>query len=278
MKFHGPGQPALTRAGSVAGAKILTPPDWRWRRVAARVAGLAALLAALAVGWWVFAQPGHDPADLLSSAHGQRTDLAGLPADLRQAVETAWQTGRLPPLPVSALAPGREELAGDAPRPAMATLSPVGVVVRSTRPTLRWTPRPDATNYRISLVRADGGPVASSLDLPAAQTDWTPPDPLARGETYEWQVTALHDGKTIDRAPKPPAAEALFQVLDAGRESELARVESQAAGNPLILGMAYWRAGIADAATDQFHRLAREHAQSAVARQLEQAAAKAYSF
>ncbi len=271
-KFHDPGQRAASRPEPVPDARVITPPGWRWRRAATRISGLAALLAALAVGWWVFAQPGRDSAVLLSDARGQRADLTRLPADLRQAVETALQTGRLPPLPVSALAPGREDLAGDAARPAMTTLSPVGVVVRSTRPTLRWTPRPDATSYRINLLRQDGGPVLSSPELPPTQTQWTPPEALARGETYAWQVAASRDGKTIDRAPKPPAAEALFQVLDAGRESDLSRVEQQASGYPLILGMAYWRAGIADHAVDQFHQLARGHAQSAIARQLERAA------
>ena len=275
VKFHGPERSvAAIRSAPVADGRIITPPDWRWRRVAARVAGLAALLVVLAAGGWTLARSGRDPAALLRDAHGQRADLAALPADLRQAVETALQTGRLPPLPESVpVSGGREELAGDADRPSMTVVSPVGVVVRPSRPTLRWTPRPDATGYRVNLVRADGSPAASSPELPASQTQWTP-EALPRGETYEWQVTALHDGKTIDRAPKPPAAEAFFRVLDAGQESELARVETRAVGYPLILGLAYWRAGIADDAATQFHQLTREHAQSAIAQQLERAADK----
>ena len=84
--------------------------------------------------------------------------------------------------------------------------------------------------------------------------------------------------QVIDRAPKPPAGEARFQILDAATNDALEKVEKDVHGYPLVLGVAYWRAGLTAAAADQFHRLARAHTQSAVAQRLERAAAPDVSF
>ena len=273
VKHHDPSAPGRIETAPVENGKIISPPAWRWRGPLGQAAALAALFLGIAVAWWMLSPSGQESADLLREARGRTADLAGLPAALRESVEAALRTGSLPLSPALPLVTGREKLAGTVAEAVMATEFPVGIVVRETRPTLRWTPLADAASYRVSIVATAGGAVLSSPLLPAAQTRWTPPEALVRGETYNWQVAALRDGRTIDRAPKPPAGEARFRVLDAARDAELSRVEGQAAGNPLILGVAYWRAGMTDAAGEQFHRLAQAHARSAVAQRLERAAA-----
>ena len=268
---HADNAPAA-RPGAAAAGNVVTPASWRWRKAAVRAAGLAALFVAFAIGAWMFTRPGQDPAGLLHDAGGRTAELGGLPPGLRAAVETAARTGQLPPMAPKP-ATGREVLAGQAARSQMTVISPVGLIVREPQPSLRWTPRQEATGYVVSISAVDDGSLVTSPLLPAAQTQWMPPVALPRDKTYQWQVEALRGETVIDRAPKPPAGEARFQVLDAGSNEELKALETHDAGFPLILGVAYWRAGLAAAADDQFRRLTHAHAESAVARRLEQRAA-----
>ncbi len=171
----------------------------------------------------------------------------------------------LPP----ALRPSAGTLAGDAPAPGtLKQVSPVGVLVRETRPRLRWQGRADATGYVVYLREANDAEPLVRQELPANRTDWPPPAPLTRGGVYEWQVEARRGDEVIERAPRPPAPEAYFQVIDAARAAELDNAEQAAHGNALVLGTAYARAGLRDEAAAQFRELAREHPKSGVAERL----------
>ena len=273
-KFHGPGRWPESGCDQPAEGKVILPPVPRWRVADARIAALAALVIILGVGAWIFARSGSTTPPLLRDAGGRPSDLSGLPAGLKDSVEAAARTGRLPPPDMPALARETEVLAGLAGDTAMRTVFPVGMVVRELRPTLRWTPNANAAAYAVHVASGSGRPLISSPPLPPMPTEWTLPEALARGETYEWQVDALSGAEVIDRAPKPPEGETRFRVLDAGHEAGLIRVESRAGDSPLIRGVAYWRAGLAEAAAEQFHRLVLAHPESAAARRLE---SEAYS-
>ena len=270
-KHHGPDSLPVVRSKHGGVNKVVAAPLWRWQTAASWSTGLAALFVALVVGRWVFIRHSQGPEDLLRGAGGQAAELAGLPAELRVSIDTAARTGELPPMR-SPLATRRESLAGHVAAVELTAASPVGTVIRERRPALQWTSLEQATGYLVSYSTADGGPLVTSPVLPATQTQWVPPEALQRGATYQWQVEALRGEAVIDRAPKPPAGEARFQVLDSAGNDELEKIEKADGAYPLVLGVAYWRAGLAAAAADQFHRLSREHAQSDIARRLERAA------
>ena len=125
------------------------------------------------------------------------------------------------------------------------------------------------TGYVVYLVEVGSDARrATSQFLPAGRTDWPPSAPLRRGVMYEWQIEARRGDEVIDRAPRPPAPEGRFQVLGAAEAAGLDQVERLAHGNGLILGAAYARAGLREAASAQFRALAQEHPKSAEARRL----------
>ena len=228
----------------------------------------AAAVVLLAAGWWLFIAPtSRQAASLWAEA-----DLSGLPEDLRRGVEQAARTGTVeaPPVPAE-LRPPSETLAGTAPAPAaLRQIAPVGIIVREQQPTLRWTPCEGAAGYVVYLVDTAGNAPMVRAELPGAQTGWSPAAPLGRGTVYEWQVEARRGGEIIGRAPRPPAPESRFQVLDEPRAAELARLEGQYRQNPLVLGIVYTRMGLDEAAAAQFAELARKYPRSAEARRLSQ--------
>ena len=255
---HGPA-PARRAAQSPAPGNVVVFPGW------ARFALAAAAVVLLNVGWWHFAAKPGGGTPLLAGA-----DLAALPLDLRRSVEQAARTGTVnEPASPPTLHPPAGTLAGDAPTPGtLKQVSPVGVPVRETRPRLRWQGRGDATGYVVYLREANDAEPLIRQELPANRTDWPPPAPLTRGKVYEWQVEARRGDEVIERAPRPPAPETYFEVIDAARAAELDNAERAAHGNALVLGTAYARAGLRDEAAAQFRELAREHPKSSVAERL----------
>lgn len=132
-----------------------------------------------------------------------------------------------------------------------APLAPLSAVVRSDRPTLRWSARAGARAYEVSVYDLDLEPVASSGAISATQ--WTPAAALRRGRTYLWQVQATTaDGS--ETVPAPPAPEARFHVASA---AAAAAVEpAVASGSDLAAGVALAQAGFLDEAGQRFEALA----------------------
>jgi hypothetical protein len=123
-------------------------------------------------------------------------------------------------------------LLGDSPADGVLTpLSPVGTVVLSTRPTFRWSSLNGAAGYVVEVYDPELNPVATSSTV--TTTQWTVAQPLRRGVVYRWQVTALKDGERV-RAPKPPAPEAKFKVLEEDKAAELADIGRLARGSHLV--------------------------------------------
>lgn len=143
--------------------------------------------------------------------------------------------------------------------------SPVGKVVRADAPTLRWRPLAGASGYTVNVFDTDFRKVATATALGA--TEWTPPQALARGRLYSWQVTAVKDGQEIT-SPTPPAPEAKFRILDDAQNRKLERAERQHASSHLTLGVLYARAGLLDEAEREFQALAEANPDSVPAREL----------
>jgi len=144
-------------------------------------------------------------------------------------------------------------------------LAPIGTVVSTDRPTFRWQPLDGAISYKVTVFDADFNAIAKSDNL--TTTEWTPSQPLARGEVYQWQVTALKDGKEIS-SPIAPAPEAKFKVLEQDKADAIERVKRQHPNSHLTLGVLYAQAGMLDDAEREFQALLNANPKSPVAQKL----------
>lgn len=201
---------------------------------------------------------------------GEVPAVGPLPEELQSAVRAATSSGKapLPPL-LSQLRPSAGTLAGARDTSAQfAALAPIGTVVATGQPIFRWSRAPGATGYRVNLIRRSGGDVVTSPSLGAEVTEWTPPQPLAPGEVYEWEVEALRADELIAKAPAPPEPEARFAVLPNDQQKELQRLRSQLGGSHLLLGLAYARSGLMPEARAEFQQLAQENPASELPKDL----------
>src|SRR6185295_4641489 len=121
------------------------------------------------------------------------------------------------------------------------------------RPAFRWRPLSGAVSYSVTLYNTASREVIVSPAL--AVTEWTPPQPLARGGIYAWEVTAIRDGKEF-RAPMPPVPQAKFNVLQQATVNELNRARQMYPGSHLMPGILYAQAGLLDDAEREFEALA----------------------
>jgi hypothetical protein len=237
-------------------------------------AAAAAVLAALAGGllWTRGARPGAPgvasaptpgaPSALaqLEDATGRvalRTDgtIAGVtvPSGLERSLAEAMRSGQVhvPALRADLAVAPVTAMGSSGPTATFGPLTPLSTIVRSDRPTLRFTPHPGASAYVVSIYDLDLEPVASSPTLRA--TEWTVDRALPRGRTYVWQIEARTPEGRL-KAPAPPAAEARFHVAGA---DEAAKVEAAlASGSHLAAGVALAEAGFLDEAREHFERLA----------------------
>ena len=129
---------------------------------------------------------------------------------------------------------------------------PVGQVVRSNQPTLSWQALPSATSYTVSIYDADFREVIKSG--PLNNLKWTVSSPLARGQIYLWQVTAIKNGEET-KSPVPPAPEARFRVLSQDKHAALTEIEKSHRNSHLVLGVAYAEAGLLKDAQREFRLL-----------------------
>ncbi|MBS0659038.1 MAG: hypothetical protein JSR82_12425 [Verrucomicrobia bacterium] len=149
---------------------------------------------------------------------------------------------------------------------ALELLQPLsGATVEDERPELRWAPRPGATRYVVRLQQpGESDTTWQSPELPASQTSWRPPQPLTRGETYRWSVTAL-DASGQPVASSPAAA---LRILSAADLASLGQLRRTYGGSHLVLAAAYARLGMEAEARGEIAELARKEPDSALAREL----------
>jgi hypothetical protein len=162
-------------------------------------------------------------------------------ADWNAWVGEALASRALPLPPVlRSLRAGRISYRGTTPAGTeMVIVTPYGEVVRSTTPDFAWRAPRGAT----SVAQVFGPRVAVATSPSLAATRWTSAVPLARGETYTWQVEVTVDGATTI-LPAPPAPPALFAVLDGAALAEVEKAEEAHRGDPLLLAVVYARHGL----------------------------------
>ena len=197
---------------------------------------------------------------------GQLSGMRGLTDEDQRRVTSALRGGTLQiPVAATQLARSGELLRSTFTGTAsFEPLEPIGCIILSDRPTFEWTAVPGA-RYRVEVFSDHFRPVADSGVLDA--TRWTMPQPLQRGATYVWQVTAIGNGKQTT-SPAPPAPEARFAILDETNASSIARLEQIQPRSHLALGVAYAEAGVTAEAERAFQELASENRGSADARRL----------
>jgi anti-sigma factor RsiW len=129
-------------------------------------------------------------------------------------------------------------------------LSPVGVVVESQRPRLTW----EAPDGARSVVVIYAGERELTRSPSLRTTSWTPHIYFERGMTYTWEVQIQTRGD-LQIVPSPPAPAARFHVLDARTAEELENARAEHAGDPLLLGVLYARAGLEERARAELGRV-----------------------
>ena len=144
-------------------------------------------------------------------------------------------------------------------------IAPLGVVIISNRPTLRWQPLDGATSYTVSVFDSDFNRVAKSNSQ--ATREWTVPLSLKNGKVYSWEVTALKDNQEIT-SPVAPAPRAQFKIVEVEKLNEIASVRKQQPLSHLTLGVLYVRAGLLTEAEREFRALVNANPQSKVAKKL----------
>lgn len=139
--------------------------------------------------------------------------------------------------------PSRETLMGPAAArvETFELVGPVRTATVSDRPRFEWRPLPAADSYAVTIADEDSRVVAQSA--PLSETNWTPPEPLARGRTYTWQVAA-HRGPDTITVPSAPAPPARFHVVDAHAAEALGRIEAQYPDSHLLIGLLDMEAGV----------------------------------
>jgi hypothetical protein len=202
-------------------------------------------------------------------ARGRLDGLEELPTDTRLAVSRALRSRRVEtPSSLDGLSEGESDtlMGTGAGGASFALQSPVGRIVRDTRPAFSWSPLAGAKSYAVSIVDSKFKPVVQSPALD--DTSWTPTEPLARGAVYYWQVTAtLADGAEVT-APIAPAPQARFRVLNASASDSLAQLENMNPDSRLARGVAYARAGLIEEAEAELEALLKQNPRSLVARDL----------
>lgn len=198
---------------------------------------------------------------------GPIRDLDGLELSTRREVIAALSgEGLKRPASVAALtAPSINLLDQSATRAAFTLLGPKGTVIADDRPKFRWQPLEGASSYTISVFDENFNLIVRSVA--EATTQWSPPEPLERGRTYFWEVSALKDGQEIT-SPVAPAPRSQFKIVDREKFEQINRAKRERPDSHLVLGILYAHAGLLHDAERELQLLVNANPHSPVAKRL----------
>ena len=156
-------------------------------------------------------------------------------------------------------------MSADKQRSEFTVIEPVGKVLMSDRPTFRWSPMEGATVYVVEVYDSKFNLVAASPEL--TSHSWAAAQSLSRGKVYSWQVKAIKEGQEL-KAPRPPAPQARFRILDRAKANELAKAKRDYPSSHLALGLLYAEAGLLNEAEAELRALQKANPDSEIARSL----------
>jgi len=206
------------------------------------------------------------PTSLTLDAKGAMTGVDQWPSDYQRLAREALEVQRVErsPLLEGLSRPGSSLMGVDDEGRSFAVIEPAGKVTLSDRPTFHWSRLSDAAGYVVEVYDERFNRVSSSPLL--SGVSWAPP-PLARGQVYLWQVKAIRDGQEFT-APRPPAPQARFRILDQTTANEIAQARRDYASSHLLLGVLYARAGLLKEAEQELRTLQKANPDVEVARRL----------
>lgn len=208
-------------------------------------AAAAALLIAIGIGGGRMLRTPAVPEQVAQVLAQPTKAIEPLPSAYQEAFERAKREGTVERATILNELIRKEGtlLSGGTATPSFAVVAPMGTVVLTDRPWLKWQTVPGARLYTAAIFDADFNKVAESPAL--ASTEWQPSQPLPRGKTYTWQVTAKVKDETI-RFPRPPAPEAVFRVLDTSTADALEQTRMVRGDSHLLMGILYANVGLLD--------------------------------
>lgn len=142
-----------------------------------------------------------------------------------------------------------------APKP----VSPMGKMLISDRPTLKWSTVDQAESYRVRVFDEQGNAL---FDQMTDKTSLTLPKSLARGGVYKWQVGVRFS--EVDKWADSRAVK--FGVISTEDYASINRLRST--GSHLALGAAYESFGLADEAAREYAAVRAANPRSELARKL----------
>ncbi|HEX6285155.1 MAG TPA: hypothetical protein VFZ71_09785 [Pyrinomonadaceae bacterium] len=196
---------------------------------------------------------------------GKLSGADDLPPAHRSLITKALSTQRIEKSPeLQGLTRPPSSLMGSGdPKDKFSISGPVGDVLLTNEPTFRWTAMEGAKGYVVEVYDPQFNLVASSPQL--TDLSWT--TTLARGNVYSWQVKAIQESAEVT-APRPPAPQAKFRILDQAKANELARAKRSLGSSHLTLGLLYADAGLLSEAEREFRLLRNANPNSELARNL----------
>lgn len=204
---------------------------------------------------------------LILDQEGKLSGAAGLPIAYQSMLKEALTNRRIErSSELKGLArPPSSLMSTDKQRSEFSVIEPVGKVLMTDHPTFRWSPMEGATVYVVEVYDSKFNLVVASPEL--ISPAWTPPQSIARGKVYAWQVKAIKDGQEF-KSPRPPMPQAKFRILDQAKATELANARRAYASSHLTLGLLYAEAGLLKEAEQELRALEKANPDSEIARSL----------
>src|SRR5262249_26029187 len=200
---------------------------------------------------------------------GYITGLESLPEPDQRRIRIALERGDVRVSDaLKELSDSAGSVMGGSDKAAFALLDPVGKVVSTDRPTLRWEPPDGAISFRVTITDPAQGykEIVSSPEL--ACVEWMVEQPLERGHVYTWQVAARTEDGAEVKAPGASSGEARFKILQQSTLDELIKAKRAYGGSHLVMGLRYAEAGLLEEAEREFKALMALNPKSPIARSL----------